>query len=184
MYQTPAKQLIQNPTTKEIVGVVATNWTGQDIYVRANKGVILACGGYENNPEMKANYAPESPKSEFITFYGTPYNTGDGIYMAQQVGAKLWHMNKKEVHAIACEAGSVEIGVGLVVANHRLWMSGRNSLYPIIYVNRYGKRFMNEYCYTGHNDQTKEYDEFEESSQATEGVRLLRLAKHPILRHL
>ncbi len=61
MYQTPGKQLIQNPTTNEILGVIATNWTGQDIYVRANKGVILACGGYENNPEIKANFAPESP---------------------------------------------------------------------------------------------------------------------------
>ena len=27
------------------------------------------------------------------TFFGSAYNTGDGIRMAQEVGAEMWHMN-------------------------------------------------------------------------------------------
>ena len=58
---------------------------------KANKGVILACGGFENDPEMIANFFQ-------IGYYetkpmGTPYNRGDGIRMAMSVGAELWHMN-------------------------------------------------------------------------------------------
>jgi len=94
---TPAQKLIQNPITKEIVGVQAVDWKGETLYVQANKGVILACGGYENNQEMRTNFLPWANSNEpFITFGGTPYNTGDGIIMAQSVGAKLWHMNNKE----------------------------------------------------------------------------------------
>ncbi len=49
---TPAKALIQNPVTNEIVGVKAQS-DGWDRYIKANNGVILACGGYENNPQMQ-----------------------------------------------------------------------------------------------------------------------------------
>jgi hypothetical protein len=168
LYQTPGKQLIQNPTTKEVIGVMATDWTGQDIFVQANKAVVLTCGGYENNPEIKANFMPETPKDQLLTFYGTPYNTGDGIYMSEQVGAKLWHMNKKEVHAIACAVGSAETGLGLTVGSIGYGAPGALTL-PMIYVNRYGNRFMNEYCYPGHNDQTKEYDYFQETFSTNYG---------------
>ncbi len=33
-------------------------------------------------------------------FYGNPGNTGDGIRMAQAVGADLWHMNQMIGRAI------------------------------------------------------------------------------------
>lgn len=170
LYQTPANQLIQNPTTNEILGVIATDWTGQDIYVRANKAVILACGGYENNPEILANYQPNTPRSEYSTFYGTPYNTGDGIYMAQQVGAKLWHMSKKESHALACRPGAEEIGGGMGPVQIIGYGIPSGTTYPVIYVNRNGTRFMNEYFYPGHTDQTKEWYAFEEKVLATDGV--------------
>jgi hypothetical protein len=168
MFQTPATSLIQNPNTNEIVGVVATTWTGQSINVKANKAVILACGGYENNEEIKHNYAPESPKNEYITFYGTPYNTGDGIYMAQSVGAKLWHMAKKEVHALANGPASKEIGDGLVVDSLGYGFASATSL-PGILVNRNGSRFINEYFDSGHNDNTRAWDAFVELWQTPDG---------------
>lgn len=58
---------------------------------KANKGVILACGGFENDPDMISNYF-QIGYSECKPM-GTPYNRGDGIRMAQSVGADLWHMN-------------------------------------------------------------------------------------------
>jgi succinate dehydrogenase/fumarate reductase flavoprotein subunit len=54
-YETPVKELIQDPTSREVVGVVAEE-QGNKIYVKAKKGVVLACGGYESNPEMMSYF--------------------------------------------------------------------------------------------------------------------------------
>ncbi|MBI2859018.1 MAG: FAD-binding protein [Chloroflexi bacterium] len=158
---TPAKSLIQDPVSKEILGVFAEA-AGKTISVKAKKGVILSCGGYENNPEMRNNFGPHT-HSGFITFYGCSYNTGDGIIMAQRVGAKLWHMNKKECHAFACVPATKEIGVGVVVKAY-----GTPGGQAAIYVNRDGKRFMNEYFYNDHTDRHKEYDIFEHRRTPTD----------------
>jgi len=89
MYETPARELIQDGETKEIVGVRA--WRGgRLIAVRARKAVVLTCGGFENNQEMIRNYLPGVP---YCYTSGSPYNEGDGIAMAMAVGADLWHMN-------------------------------------------------------------------------------------------
>ncbi|TFH42617.1 MAG: FAD-binding protein [Lysobacterales bacterium] len=56
--------------------------------VRASRAVILACGGFEANHEMQRQYWQEKPVI-YAAFKG---NTGDGIKMAQDVGASLWHM--------------------------------------------------------------------------------------------
>ena len=63
---------------------------GETIYVKARKGVVLTCGGFENNQEMIRNYLPGMP---YCYTSGSPYNEGDGITMAMSVGADLWHMN-------------------------------------------------------------------------------------------
>ncbi len=168
MYQTPGKQLIQNPSTNEILGVIATDWTGQDIYVRANKGVILATGGYENSPECTTTFAPVYPATEHVSFWGSPYNTGDGIYMATQVGAKLWHMGKRDdtTLSLACKIGSDQIGDALPVSRIG---GGVSTVQPVIHVNRYGKRFYNEYRHTGHNDSTLEFDQYVETFISASG---------------
>jgi len=168
LYETPATQLIQNPLTREVIGVVATTWTGQGINVRANKGVILACGGYEYNPEMYSNFAAEQPRTEYQAFAGSPYNTGDGVTMAQQVGAKLWHMKKRDIPFLAAKVASQEIGVGVRLGSIGKGCSGATTK-PIIYVNRKGQRFMNEYFSTGHQDSTEPYDDFFGGWQAVEG---------------
>jgi len=51
LYETPAKSLIQDPETKAILGVVAEA-QGKNVYVKAKRGVVLACGGYQTNREM------------------------------------------------------------------------------------------------------------------------------------
>jgi succinate dehydrogenase/fumarate reductase flavoprotein subunit len=89
MYSTPAVGLVQNPSTGEILGVRANPAGGSTINVAANKAVVLACGGYEYNPVMHRDYI-DIPG---VAHAGSPLNTGDGIHMAQAVGADLWHMN-------------------------------------------------------------------------------------------
>lgn len=89
--ESPAKHLIQNPDTKVVEGVQVER-NGQLINVRARNGVVLTLGGFENNPEMIQNFIGV-PKLKVM---GTVYNTGDGVRMAQEVGAGLWHMTSYE----------------------------------------------------------------------------------------
>ncbi len=81
-----AQRLVTNKEG-EVAGVEAEGPKGR-IQVKARRGVVLSCGGFENNPEMQLNYLG-------VRIYprGTEANTGDGIVMAMEVGADLWHMN-------------------------------------------------------------------------------------------
>lgn len=84
----PATALVQNPETKEIQGVVYTNGSSST-YAKANKGVIMCCGGFENNAQMKADYL-SAPWARRIA---GACNDGDGITMCARAGADMWHMN-------------------------------------------------------------------------------------------
>ena len=88
-YLTPGRELIQDGATREILGVRAERG-GKDLFIKARRGVVLTCGGFENNQEMIRNYLPGLP---YCYTSGSPYNEGDGITMAMAVGADLWHMN-------------------------------------------------------------------------------------------
>ena len=58
------------------------------VQVMARRAVILACGGFEADEDMKRQYLVSTPVISG-SFRG---NTGDGIRMAQAAGADLWHM--------------------------------------------------------------------------------------------
>lgn len=90
-FESPAVHLIQDPVSKTILGVQVER-NGKTVNIRATNGVILTTGGFENNPEMIANYLGLSD----YTVCGGLYNTGDGVRMAQEVGANLWHMEAYE----------------------------------------------------------------------------------------
>lgn len=90
-FESPAVQLIQDPETKTILGVKVER-EGKTMNVRANNGVVLCTGGFEDNKEMVETYLG-------LTNYaviGGLHNTGDGVRMAQEVGADLWHMHVYE----------------------------------------------------------------------------------------
>jgi succinate dehydrogenase/fumarate reductase flavoprotein subunit len=71
----------------QAIGVVAKR-DEQSFTIRAKRGVILATGGFEYHEQLKREFLAGYP-----TFaYGNPGNTGDGIKLAQEVGADLWHM--------------------------------------------------------------------------------------------
>jgi succinate dehydrogenase/fumarate reductase flavoprotein subunit len=56
--------------------------------IRARNGVVLACGGFEYDAELRDAHLPLP-----LVPLGHPGNTGDGIRMAQRAGASLWHMS-------------------------------------------------------------------------------------------
>ncbi len=142
-YDTPAEKILTN-FRGGVIGVKARN-KGEDIFIKARKAVIISSGGFEFNEEMKLNYLRAYPTH----FAGSPALTGDGIRMAQEIGAALWHMN-------CCSASWVLKFPGLPIGlgpNFRGSKGGETEFRraaqdgnPCGYfiVDRYGKRFTNE----------------------------------------
>lgn len=91
----PASRLLTDETGR-VVGV--EHGRGADrVRTFARRGVVLCCGGFEFDERMKAEFLDVRPAH----FYGNPGNTGDGVRMAQQVGADLWHMNAFVTRGVA-----------------------------------------------------------------------------------
>jgi len=84
--EAPAERLLAG--ADGAVTGLAARIGGRTRRIRARRAVILACGGFEDDAEMKRQYLQAMPVLTG-SFRG---NTGDGIRMAQAVGADLWHM--------------------------------------------------------------------------------------------
>ena len=84
----PVVELIQDRETRAILGVVVEH-DGQRYNVHAVNGVVMALGGFENNQAMLQNFCQQPDAYA----KGARYNTGDGVKMAIEVGADLWHMS-------------------------------------------------------------------------------------------
>lgn len=95
LYETPAKHLIQDYDSKTIIGVQIEQ-NGQLLDIKVNNGIVLATGGFENNPEMVEAYLGETSLHPI----GSLYNQGAGVKMAQDVGAKLFNMANYESYGI------------------------------------------------------------------------------------
>ena len=134
LLDTPGRELIQDPASGAIVGVAAES-DGTPLRVRARRGLVLATGGFENNPEMVRDYLrlPDSP------VWGSPAGTGDGIKMAQKAGADLWHMDNMATQ-FGLRAPGFESGF------HVMFIYARG----FIYVGMDGKRLINELPRGGH----------------------------------
>ena len=119
------KQLLYDKE-QGVTGLVAM--VGEkEIRIRARRGVVLSCGGFEYNRSMHLNYLGQS-------YFGlcNPGNTGDGIRMAGEIGADLWHMS-----AVAATFGYKLPEFQFAV---RHFMPGAG----FVYVDQFGKRFMDE----------------------------------------
>ena len=141
LYETPGRELIQNDITKEILGVRALKG-GEPITVKASKGVVLTCGGFENNQEMIRNYLPGVP---YCYTSGSPYNEGDGITMAMSVGADLWHMNNYAGPSMALKVPEVPTTFSMQALHYSKELPG-----GAIVVGPDGRRFTDEKFKTRH----------------------------------
>ena len=84
----PLTALVQDPSTKAVLGGVYA-YEGKTVYVKANKGVIMTCGGFENNPQMRGDYLSGTT----ARCIAGRMNTGDGHHICSRIGADMWHMN-------------------------------------------------------------------------------------------
>lgn len=92
MTETPATKLIVEDG--KVIGVVAKTRDGKEYHIKSEKGVVLATGGFAANPEMVMEYNTMWDKLTVDTpTTNTAGNTGDGIIMAQEVGATVEMMD-------------------------------------------------------------------------------------------
>src|SRR5207244_10104897 len=81
LYDTPAVALLQGDNG---VAGVRVRHQGRLVDLRS-KAVVLACGGFEANAEMRARYL--GPGWDLAKVRGSRFNTGQGLRMALDIGA-------------------------------------------------------------------------------------------------
>ena len=128
-FNTRGTELVQENGV--VTGVVAST-AGGYITLTANEAVILATGGFSHNEELMARFVPQA--AEFVRFSDAASGShGDGIIMAEAVGAVPW-------------PNQWVLGFGLVTE------SGAHGPFPRllfgpndpVLVNQDGNRFVNE----------------------------------------
>ncbi len=132
MYETRAISLIYDGAT---VSGVRVRQKGKAFDMTA-KSVVLACGGFEANPEMRARYL--GPGWELAKVRGTRFNVGDGIQMALNIGAAPYG-NWSGCHATGWDRYAPEYGdvnVGDQFQKH-------SYIFGLL-INADGKRFVDE----------------------------------------
>jgi tricarballylate dehydrogenase len=135
-YETAATELIEDEKGR-VTGVRAMTPQGYAVF-RA-KAVVLACGGFEANAEMRARYL--GPGWDTIRVRGVPFNTGDGLRMAMDIGA-LPHGSWTTCHA---SPQDINIDYFTVPSVHVHADSTNRYMYPYgIMVNAKGERFIDE----------------------------------------
>jgi tricarballylate dehydrogenase len=98
--------------------------------------VVLAAGGFEANVEMRTRYL--GPNWDMARVRGTPYNTGDGIRMALDIGAQPWG-HWSGCHSVQWDLNAPWHGDRKVGDNFQ------KHSYPVgIIVNIHGRRFVDE----------------------------------------
>jgi len=115
-----------------VCGVVAHTAEGKkEFHCRA---LVLACGGFEASPEMRARYLGAG--WDLVKVRGTRFNTGDGIRMALEAGATPYgHWSGCHASVIDSEAPDLEAAATEV---------SRYSYPYCVMVNREGDRFVDE----------------------------------------
>ena len=118
----------------KVVGVNAEGKDGQKLTLRANKGVVLATGGFAGNVELRQEYCqgekwpdlgPALPTTNLKNV------TGDGIFFARDAGAQLIDMEQIQLlpYCNPTTGGTYDVhGISLTA----------------IFVNKQGRRFVRE----------------------------------------
>src|ERR1700761_8913955 len=132
LYDTTAYQLL---TDEAGVAGVKARHGGRSYDLRA-KSVVLACGGFESNAEMRARYI--GPNWDLAKVRGTRFNNGYGHRMAMDIGAaSAGHWSG--AHAVQWDMNAPpygDIAIGDRFQKHN---------YPFgVILNAKGQRFLDE----------------------------------------
>jgi len=132
-YATAMRRLLQDKSG----AVTGVHVMGPDGYADIHaKTVVLACGGFEANPEMRVRYYGAGWESCLVR--GTRYNTGDGLRAALDIDAQAFG-GWSTCHAVQWDISAPPFGDRVVLDNFQ------KHSYPIgIIVNLKGERFVDE----------------------------------------
>ena len=125
---TPAKKLVMKDGA--VAGVIAQDSAGNTMHI-ACKAVILASGGFGNNPDLVEKYSWFRRTAHDMYKCVPSENTGDGLTMALEAGADTESLGA--VMIIACARGKT-------LTSH---VSGAGSQ-PVLWINKTGRRFASE----------------------------------------
>jgi hypothetical protein len=132
-----------------VVGVRAER-AGKDYLVRAKRGVVLATGGYDWNPQM-ARWFEGLPEWQSMV---QPSVAGDAMTMGGEIGAA--------VAAVPAHNLGLFFGYHIPGEEHDhapLWRGSWEGGFPhAIWVNRAGERFADESFYRDYLPKTRAWD--------------------------
>jgi len=132
-YDTGAQRLAQAESGR-VTGVVARGPEGFVTF--GAKAVVLACGGFETNPEWRLRYL--GAPWDHAKVRGSNFNYGDGLKMALDIGAMPWG-HWSGCHATPINAEASDYGVqNLTDKTNRL------SYFLGVMINVDGKRWVDE----------------------------------------
>lgn len=129
LLETSVEELVLEHGT--VVGVRAER-NGVSTYLRGERGVVLAAGGFERNPEMRLKYSADTQPNDGTYSLANRGNTGRPLQAAIAVGAKVEYMDEAVWLLIP----------RLEMAGSTL-MQARQNPHTIL-VNAQGRRFVNE----------------------------------------
>lgn len=131
-FSTTATQLLQNEKG-QVLSVLATTSKGETIKYTAEKGVIMATGGYSGNTKLIAAFTENG--GNYLEG-GSSSADGYGIYMMQEVGANIDKevMGYVPTFPMGLDTGE---GPGKIAATYT-WKAGG------ICINQEGNRFVDE----------------------------------------
>jgi len=131
-FATPAVRLVREDG--RVTGVVAER-NGVPVEIKAG-AIVLACGSFESNPEMRARYL--GPGWELAKVRGTRFNMGAGLTMALAIGARPYG-HWSGCHSVAWDVNAPPYGdltVGDQFQKHN---------YPFgLLINARGERYLDE----------------------------------------
>jgi len=144
--KTRARRLVREDGLLIGVEVEGEGGTGQ-IGARA---VVLACGGFEWNSDLWSRFQPGT----LAQHCSPPYNEGDALLMASELGADLANMSEAWLYP----------GFAIPGEEHEdrpvsRWVIGERTLPHSTVVNRFGRRFTNEGA--NYNDMAKALLDFD-----------------------
>jgi 3-oxosteroid 1-dehydrogenase len=122
---------------ERVVGVRATK-DGQDLFVKANKGVVIAVSSYERNPNFTRTLGQQLNVQSVIM----PEIDGAHLRLAGTVGARVARV--PDVTMLGFQIPGEELQDGVPLWRNAMAFAG---LPHSIVVNRAGKRFANEAFY-------------------------------------
>jgi succinate dehydrogenase/fumarate reductase flavoprotein subunit len=131
---TAVTRIVRDGYGGRVTGIVAEQG-GRTLRIGARHGVVLASGGFAWDADLMRHWLGLAMPSA-----APPHrNTGDGVRMAQAVGASLWHMR-----------GAV-LSMGILVPDYEATFAFKIRERGFVLVDRGAERFCDESRLAGHS---------------------------------